>query len=413
MSKIYITVAGDTFSSVSIKEFGVEWNAVKIVEANPGVVEPFQPGTQLTIPDDPFFADPFETAQTTTTEDKNAVQIFINGKHFTQWHKISISRSLDSFSTIALSAPFDPEDLEFKAAFRPFKYDPIKIRIGGRLIFTGVIVEITPQLSDSNTVEVKAYSKPGVLNDCTAPASAAPLEFGDMNLEQIARQICAPFGIAVNFLFDAGGAFDPPVALEPGDKVLSFLSKLAKQKGLIISDNNNGGLIFHKSQENLLPVATLIQGQPPLVNVTPSFKAQEYYSEITGIEETFEYLDAEPYTEPNPKLKGVVRPLTFKITDSNAGDIEQAVKGKIGRMFGNIAKYNVVLSTWRDENGDLWEPNNAITLLAPRAMVYNAYNFIIRAVRFERTENKEVALLELVLPGCYSGQIPEALPWEN
>ena len=81
-------------------------------------------------------------------------------------------------------------------------------------------------------------------------------------------------------------------------------------------------------------------------------------------------------------------------------------------MFGNMAGFAATVATWRDPNGDLWAPNTTVTLVAPGAMVYTEFEFIIRAVQFSRDSRETTATLELVLPGSFSGEIPETLPWD-
>ena len=82
-------------------------------------------------------------------------------------------------------------------------------------------------------------------------------------------------------------------------------------------------------------------------------------------------------------------------------------------MFGDMAAYSIRVATWRDPDGALWAPNTTITLLAPGAMVYKEYEFVIRAVEFEGNRAARVATLELVIPGSFSGKIPEVLPWDE
>ena len=84
----------------------------------------------------------------------------------------------------------------------------------------------------------------------------------------------------------------------------------------------------------------------------------------------------------------------------------------MGRMFANAASYDIEVSTWRDSENRLWRPNTTIKLLAPGAMIYNNYEFIIRKVKFVRTTTKFVATLNLISPGTLSGKIPESLPWD-
>ena len=171
--------------------------------------------------------------------------------------------------------------------------------------------------------------------------------------------------------------------------------------------------MFLKSSEGGQPVARLQQGAAPVLSVTPFFSPQEYYSHITGIGPVIVGLAGSQFTVKNPLLLGVTRPLTFEAPDTLDADVKSAVEAKIGRMFGNVVSYSVRVATWRDPNGKLWEPNTSIELLAPGAMIYKAYEFIIRSIEFGRDRETETATLNLVIPGAFSGKIPEALPWDE
>jgi len=146
--------------------------------------------------------------------------------------------------------------------------------------------------------------------------------------------------------------------------------------------------------------------------VSPFFSPQQYYSHITGLESVLVGTSGSQYTVRNPYLAGVIRPHTFKSPDTQGGTVQDSVRAKAGRMFGNMAAYGVQVSTWRDPSGALWRPNTTVVLNAPGAMVYSDYEFVVRSVRFDRTGDNESAELDLVLPGSFSGKIPEALPWD-
>ena len=82
-------------------------------------------------------------------------------------------------------------------------------------------------------------------------------------------------------------------------------------------------------------------------------------------------------------------------------------------MFANMVTYEVRVATWRDPGGKLWEPNTSIILEAPDAMIYSEYEFIIKTVDFSRDSKTKAAILTLIIPGSFSGKIPEALPWDE
>lgn len=411
MSTTYSVIAGDTFDSIARKKYGTENEADRIARANPGVAEPLTAGTVLTVPVLPSAPKDLQTQAPAADPDETA--ILIDGQRFRFWDKVRITRAVDAMDTVEFGAPFEADVPGFRETFRPFSFKPVVTTVGGSPLFTGNMVAVSPAVENSQkVVSVSGYSLPGVLNDCTPPASAFPLEFNNQGLREIATTLAAPFGLSVIFQADQGAVFER-VATEPGKKILAFLTELAKQRNLIVSSTPEGALIFWQSVEAGSPVARLQEGSAPVLSVTPFFSPQEYYSHITGIEPVIVGLAGSQFTVKNPRLQGVVRPITFNAPDTLDADVKAAVEAKSGRMFGNMASYSVRVATWRDPQGELWAPNTTVTLLAPDAMVYSEYEFVIRSVEFSRESKVKTATLNLVIPGSFSGQIPEALPWDG
>lgn len=407
----YNVVTGDTFESIARKKYGTEKEADRIARANPGVAEPLTAGTVLTVPVLPDA--PQNLQQQTQAATGDEVAILIDGQRFRFWDKVRIIRAIDTMDIVEFGAPFDSDAPSFKDTFRPFSFKTVVITVGGTPLFTGTMIGVNPVIENAQKIiSVSGYSLPGVLNDCTSPASSFPLEFDKQGLRDISTALAAPFGISVEFEADQGAIFER-VANEPGKKVLSFLTELAKQRNLIISSSSRGKLIFLQSTEAGRPVARLQQGIAPVRSVAPFFNPQEYYSHITGMEPVVVGLEGSQFTVKNPRLLGVTRPLTFKAPDTLNADVKGAVEAKAGRMFGNMVSYSITVISWRDPSGNLWEPNTTIKLLAPDAMIYTEYEFIIRSVEFNRDRATETATLNLVIPGSFSGKIPESLPWDG
>lgn len=410
MSTTYNVIAGDTFDNIARKKYGTEKEADRIARANPGIAEPLTAGTVLTVPTLPGAPQDLSTQAPADSDDE--VAILIDGQRFRFWDKVRITRALDSMDTVEFGAPFDADTRGFKESFRPFSFKPVAITVGGEPLFTGTMVGVSPVVENNQRViSINGYSLPGVLNDCTPPASSFPLEFNNQGLREIASAIAAPFGLTILFEADQGAVFER-VACEPGKKALAFLTELAKQRNLILSSTERGGLVFRQSADGARPVARLQQGSAPVLSVTPFFSPQEYYSHITGIEPVIIGLEGSQFTVKNPRLQGVTRPITFKAPDTLDADVKGAVEAKAGRMFGNMAYYAVRVATWRDPNGDLWRPNTSVKLQASEAMIYNEYEFVIRSVEFSRERAVKSATLNLVIPGSFSGKIPETLPWD-
>ncbi len=408
----YDTSEGDTFDIVARKVYGDDTQGYLIRHSNPGVAVPLQVGIEIIIPELPDAPQNVDLNSNDSSESK--VVVLINGKRFKFWDSAVITRSLDSFDTIELSAPMDASNVEFRKAFRQLSFDRIVVMVDGEPLFTGTVVSITPDITDRlKVVEISGYSLPGVLNDCTPPASVYPAqEFSDQGLTDIAKVVAGWFGLGVSSDVGQGVVFKT-VACNADKKVLSFLTGLAQQRNLIISNTSRGRLLITQSTNVGSPVATLKQGEPPLMTATPKFKPQQYFSHVTGIAPESLESDGAQFTLRNNRLSGVIRPLTFIARDADFSNLQAAVKSKAGRMFGNVVSYSIEVSTWYDPGGKLWSPNTTLVLHAPDVMIYKPFEFIIRSVEFEIDSESKTALIILSLPGVFSGELPESLPWDE
>lgn len=411
LSSTYKTLNGDTFESIARKQFGNDSFALQLREANPGLAEPFVGGINVTIPENIAVQRPvFNVGQ---VDDQDQVGLLIDGQRFRNWESATLTSSIDGISTFSFTSPFEPDLTAFRDTFKPFSYLDVNVTVGDAQAFTGTMVSVRPDSSPERSfVTGSAYALPGVLNDCTAPASMYPIEWNDLRLREIATRLCRPFGIRVKFDAPQGAVFER-VALSAGSKILPFLANLAKQRNLVIASDETGALVFQQSVSSGVTVVTLVESASPVTSVTPNFSEQQYYSSVTGLEPVLVGLGGSQYTARNPKLTGVVRPFTFSANDSEGGDTRQTVDAKIARMFGDMVSYDVTLNTWRTPGGDLWEPNTLVSLQAPRAMVYNPYTLLVRRVELSRNKDSQTALLNLVIPGAYNGTVPKVLPWEN
>jgi prophage tail gpP-like protein/phage tail protein X len=410
MSRSYVVQPGDTFDLIARKQYGDDQQAPAIRQANPGASNPLVAGTSLVIPArKDAQASASGNAQASSP---NEVSISIKGERFRFWTTVTITRTLDAVTTVQFDAPFTPDDASFRDKFRPFSFNDVNIDIGGSRLFTGTMVVPSPTLMPTaRTVSVACYAKPGVLGDCTAPASAFPLQWDEVTLAVIAEKCAAFFGLGVQFDADPGATFLRIMAA-PSERMLPFLAGLTSQRGLVISDTPDGKVLFRKAIETGTPVANLTGGVSPLTGVAPQFSAQDYYSHVTGIGPTIIGLTGLQFTVKNTRLGDVVRPYTFESPDTPDASVQQSVETKAGRMFANAVTYEVHVATWRDESGGLWEPNTLVTLLAEGAMVYTRSTFLIRSVTLSKTPQSETAVLTLILPGALAGKIPETMPWD-
>lgn len=359
------------------------------------------------------------------------VEVHIGENVFAGWQDLEIKLSMDSFDMASFRAPFDPKSKKFRDLFRPFSFLPLTVTLNGDRLFTGTLIGVDPErTSGANTVTISAYAQPGVLCDCTTPSGFGrkgrqvgpiKLEFLKKTLREIATQLCEPFGIPIEFRGNTGAPFEK-VAIKIDEKIHSFLVELAKQRGFVMTNDAQGKLVFWKALKQAVPVMEFIEGEPPFTGIKSRFSPQEYYSEITGYAPARHKKPGTRYTFRNPWLgEGIDagkdpinthRPMSCKFDDTERVDAPDATRAKMGRMFANMAAFEIEdLPTWRDEEGKLWNPNTIVTVNSPSGMIYRDTELLIREVTLRRTAGSLTASLGLVLPGAFSGLLPERLPW--
>lgn len=407
----YTVQQGDTLESISRARFGTDEAADLIRTANPGIAAVPVAGTSLIIPGRELPRPPLNATP-------EQLSVSVGGRVLEGWTDVSFTRSMDAFGAFQLSTVWDPSNADLRQALRPFTYPEVAIHEGGTLLYTGTLLAPTPsQTANSQTVNLTGYSLPGVLVDCTPPIGALPLERVDLNLQQIAEELLRPFGLVVQFDTEAGPAFERE-AMKPTEKILQYMIGLAKQRQILITDTPEGSCRFQTEVPAGSPVAVLTEGEPGIDEITPNFSPQAYYSHVTSqAPAQFAFLASNAgtaYTVANGRLPDVLRPLTFQAADTNAGDAKVAAEAKAGRMFANAVSYSAGVPDWVvPVTGKLWEPNTTIRVTAPGAMIYRPYEFLIRSVSYRRTATRKTAVLDLVLPGTFRGEVPEVLPWDE
>jgi prophage tail gpP-like protein/phage tail protein X len=399
LSISYRTVQGDTFSLVARKTVGVDTAAADIQKANPGIKEPLQEGVTLIIP---------ASIASGKTFLSSGLDVLVNDIRFSTMPEFSISTRIDAIRKATFTVP---NEIATRSVLTPLS--PLECRIGyfGSQFAQGRIDTPVPQnTTASKSLTVGMYSEAGLLEANTAPLSSFPREFKNMNLQQIAEDICKTMGVGTIFDFDPGARFKK-VKMKQSDKVLSFLSRLAMQRNFIISDDEFGNLVFWRGLGIGAPILEIDDDARTDVQVSVKFNDSQYYSSVTGTLGTKTKRKGKSFTVQNPFFNGIVRPYNFTVKDLDAGELETAVRTTAGRMFASVFTATINIADWKDRNGDIISPNKFIRLRSPSNYIQDWEEFLISGVDLTNRAGSESAQIEVVLPSAYSGEIPERVFW--
>lgn len=358
-----------------------------------------------------------------TTSDPDLVELTIEGKPWAFFDDLEIHRGLDTHPSVGFAAPFDVERREVRDTFRQMQYQSLDVHVGGEQLFSGTLVEINPaSTSEGWTVACAGYSLPAKLEKVNLPASMLPFEASGLGLQEIATRLAGAYGISVVMQGDPGAKFAKvktrskriDTKFDHDQKIDDFLIELARQRGKVRTSDTQGRLVFWESVKPGNPRARFVEGQPGAVAIVPTFSPDEYYSEITGFTTAKRGSAGSKFTVRNERLAGrPLRALSFRLDDVEKADAPKAVRAKLGRMFGNAVSYVVNVPSWRDPRGVLWSPNSTITVLSPHAMIYRETELLIRDIYLRSSEKELTASLGCVLPGAFSGEVPDRMPWDE
>jgi prophage tail gpP-like protein len=425
MSKVHNVIPGDTLGTISIRYLGTFSKWQKIVDSNPQLSgrrkasdgSPLiYPGDKLVIPEDKTEkpVSP-QTAKTITVSDGDQdVSMIVDGNKFTGFTGYEINLSYDSFDTFSLSAPYDIAQKELKAAILPFAFKDCEVYYLGELLFKGTLLTPDPELqAEATEITLQGYPLCAILNDCMIPPTKYPADYANVTIQDIADPIAEAYGIKIMYPDGPGEPF-PDVSCEPTETVLNFLLNLANQRKLLFSNDENGRLVFFKAKKEAA-FTSFKEGDSRLLSITPQFSAQGFYSHITGHTKTDSEKDSLSFTWENSYLinKGIVRHKTIMVDDAiTSFDLETAVKAHAGRMYADCVSYSLKCDTHISENGKVFKKGMTTCIHSPSAMITRQTNFIVRNIKLLRTAEGKTAELSLVLPGSFTDDLPEALPWD-
>ncbi len=174
------------------------------------------------------------------TESK--IELYLNEHIFLGWTRLSVFRSLESMSgQFDLGIAIRPEDdvSQIKPGSK------IQLKMNGQTVITGYLDSLSQSISgESKEISVSGRDKTADLVDCSVIHQS--YHFKNQTLQQIAEVICKPFGIKVVWQATEPGANEKINVwqVEPGETAFDTLSKAARHKGVLVTSNVDGDLVF-------------------------------------------------------------------------------------------------------------------------------------------------------------------------
>lgn len=265
------------------------------------------------------------------------------------------------------------------------------------LLITGYILSSAYKVSASPEQEVyPGYSITGVLEDCSIPY---PFQFDNLSLREITTKLLAPYGLS--FVVDPSVNKDMDKVYKissPSDSasVKDYISAMASQRGIILTHDNKGRLVFTKiDPSKLSPVASFIDGNGGFTEMSLTANGQKMHSSITVVRQaSVDNSDAGESTINNPYVTNRHRPLTKILTNGDIFDLKTAARNELSRELMDI--------TLTIETTLFVKPGNLIEVLAPSLKIRKKTNWFVTQTTIKGTTEGVTYSLQCVLPDVFT-----------
>lgn len=350
-------------------------------------------------------------------------------------------------------------DAEIDRITRPYSYSPAKIKIGDEVISEMVLYDVTQRTNSSGTIkELDFFSKTADIIDSTV---IAPYEMNNVKLTDRCKQQCGPFGINVivgedteeklnetrRVIYDTGKTREfvvgatfsrtldlqpivqkvpikksklvtdekkfPRVKAEPTETIWNHLSKLAAQRGLLLSCTPSGDLLLTTANINGKPVGTIEESLSPLASeFQAKFSGRDRFAMYRAIVKSSSTSRPAGIQTAKDTIVKAPRLLTFNADDNIPGEAKSAAEWRKNKSAADAMSISFPVNGWYAPDGSLWKPNTTVTIISDTIGTgKKGFTFLITRVELKYSSGGNSAVLELKPPTMYSQSAELEEPW--
>lgn len=315
------------------------------------------------------------------------VELFIDGVIFSGWISVRVTRSIEQLAgsfELEIMMPGQAVPNSLRAGL------PLKLTINSQAVITGYLDVVSQKITESAlTVSVQGRDKTGDLVDCAAIYKGG--QWKGQTLAQIAADLCAPFGIKVHWLLNDTQAAKPfgSFTLELSETVSDTLARAARHRGVLVTSNAEGDLVFTQAgnvQTDTLTLGENLLGCDYSVDWRNRFSEYQIKGHSGGGGKKGDAKTAALIAAPKGKAADdtITRYRPRVVLADQKIDAESARQRALReerRAIARSIRFQCSVRGWFRENGGLWEPNLLTRVSAPRVGV-EAQSLLISQVQF-------------------------------
>lgn len=331
------------------------------------------------------------------------LRLVVNGVAYGGWTSLRVRRSLEEIAgafSVQLTEiwPEQSEPREIASG------DACSVDVDGDTVITGFVERVAVSYdSERHQVEVSGRDATGDLVSASAMHRGG--EWTSATLTQIARDVCAPFGIRVRATTDVGAPF-ATWAIQEGESAFETLDRAARHRGVLLLSDGRGGLLIARPADTAQRVPVdLVRGQNILsadasVDHTDRFSRYVVKGQAAGDDDNFgETVSSQEASATDPGVRRH-RPLVIIAEDqADAATFSARATFEANWHAARAQSANVTVQGWSHPGG-LWAPGALVALRDPWLRLDR--ELLIASVDLVLDERGSVAELSLAIPQAFS-----------
>jgi prophage tail gpP-like protein len=295
--------------------------------------------------------------------------INVGGVSMTQWVRVDVERE---WGTTWSFANF--EAVEAAAMRQPIMMPqampeaaPATVTLGGQLAISGKVYRrAVDYTKDSHNVQIGIWSGTRLATDQSV--KAAPGEYVNQTLTQVTNAVLAPIGLKAVVAAGPGASLPFPVVREtPGETVIEFVERLARHRGMHISDDQSGNTLHFNpltlpsgGGADFVEGGNIIRGRILIQSEYATAKVEtKSQPPATSKTNTASIPNAEAVaTGQGAANVGVTNPTPYRLIVAELPSNQQELALRLGHQVVldqmKTCMVTVTVDGWFDPNGQLW-----------------------------------------------------------
>lgn len=331
------------------------------------------------------------------------VELRVNGNYFGGWQSVKVELGIEQLAgTFDLTVTDKWNTTQGQRAMQIRPGQACELLIDRQTVITGYVDDTGPRYDkQSHSINVTGRDRAADLVDCSAIYKSG--QWSNKKLEQIAADLCKPFGIQVMTVADTGAAFES-FSIQEGESVFETLERAARMRAVLLMSDGLGNLLITRAGTVRAP-AGLAEGEN-ILTAEGTFSWKDRFSDyiVKGQAQGNDEHYGETVAHPSGTVKDNVinryRPLIITAEDqgSNA-TLKQRAEWERNVRAGRGARATISVQGW-DVGGQLWKPNTITRLYSP--LLYADMDMLITSVGYSLDDDTgTLATLQLALPSAF------------